>query len=224
MRIALLFTLILSTVYARTTVRELMYAVRSTNTTTNIYLQSIDHERGIVTYGMTNELAVYSMVFDTNIVTRYWGFVNRVNGNYIRATNDGPVIRFASRLQNNAPIAKDIPLPKNGIYYPGFEQAGRKMLALGTNVLLFYTTRPDTGDLFEMEVKIAARERVTVGGRTVEAIKVHGGLTGILAMFWGGSDYWFRASDLEYIRFKGEMGPPGSPTAIVELVSERTLK
>ncbi|MEK6797160.1 MAG: hypothetical protein AABZ39_20465 [Spirochaetota bacterium] len=211
-------------IFARTSVRELSYAVYSTNTTTNVYLQTIDHEKGLVMYGLTNDSMQYVMVFDTNINTRYWGFVNRTNGNYIRTTNEGALLRFGAKLRSNAPIEKDIVMPKNGVYYPGFEQAARRMLALGTNVMQFYTVRPDTGDLFEMEVKLIARETVNIAGKKVDAVKVHGGLAGFLSIFWGGSDYWFRASDLEYIRFKGEMGPPGSPTAVVELVSEKVIR
>ena len=222
MRPFFLCIIIAAAAFGKPSVRMLTYTVQGTNVRTNIFYRIVD-ERGLVSTG-SNDNVIYDTSFDPEYTLRHWGFINLTNGNYLRVTNDGGVIHFASKLRGSQPVSKVITIPKNSRHYPGFDQAAHKMFLLGTNILSFHMMRPDTGDVFEMEVKITGRETIAIAGKPVDTIKVHGGLTGILALMWSGAEYWFRAGDYEYVRFKGQMGPPGSPEAIMELVDEKVIK
>jgi hypothetical protein len=61
-----------------------------------------------------------------------------------------------------------------------------------------------------------AEEKVTVMGRETTAWKTHINMTGVLAAFWG-ADFWMRAADGRYLRYKGTMGL-GTPEADIELL------
>jgi len=62
-------------------------------------------------------------------------------------------------------------------------------------------------------------ETVMLGGDSVQAIKVRFSPAGPLSAFWK-AEYWYRKSDLRFIRYRAVRGLPGSPETIVTLIGE----
>ncbi|MBN1699981.1 MAG: hypothetical protein JW881_20900 [Spirochaetales bacterium] len=83
----------------------------------------------------------------------------------------------------------------------------------------FWTINSNDLSIYEFEAKRMDVETIEINGVPAETIHVRIRPSGFAGNFWHG-DYWYRKSDFRYVRFKAVQGPPGSPVAVVELVSE----
>ena len=81
----------------------------------------------------------------------------------------------------------------------------------------FWSVRPDTLDVHQLEVIPAGEENLTLDGQVIPAIKLKIQLSGFKSMFWR-CYYWLRSNDGLFIRYEGPSGPPGWPDTIVELI------
>ncbi len=80
----------------------------------------------------------------------------------------------------------------------------------------FWSVRPDTLDVYRMQVNLVGEEQLTIQGETIATLKLKIRLTGLRAKFWS-SSYWLRKNDGVFVRYEGPSGPPGSPMTVVEL-------
>ncbi len=86
--------------------------------------------------------------------------------------------------------------------------------------LAFWSIRPDTLDVYKLEVIPLGEEQITIAGQRTDAIKLKIQLPGFKAMFWS-CHYWLRQADGVFIRYEGPSGPPGWPATMVELIDDQ---
>lgn len=78
-----------------------------------------------------------------------------------------------------------------------------------------------TDDLkkYEIRVKRKGQEDILVNNRKTSAVHIRIRPAGFAGNFWSG-DYWYRADDSRYVKYRAVHGPPGTPFTIKELVRE----
>jgi hypothetical protein len=81
----------------------------------------------------------------------------------------------------------------------------------------FWTVRADTLEVLKMSALAAGRENAPSPGGSTEAFRVRVTLEGWRSALWH-ADYWFRARDGLFIRYRSVHGPPGTPATEVELL------
>jgi hypothetical protein len=74
--------------------------------------------------------------------------------------------------------------------------------------------------MFSLEIGVAGRETVTVGGKDWDCWKLQLGASGIIGGLVGKSSFWVSTAWPNLlVRSEGASGPPGSPVTILELAS-----
>ena len=69
-----------------------------------------------------------------------------------------------------------------------------------------------------MRAEAAGREEIhTVRGPRLAAAKVVIRPDGLLGGLWR-AEYWFRAEDGQFVRYRGTHGPPGTPETVISLL------
>jgi hypothetical protein len=81
----------------------------------------------------------------------------------------------------------------------------------------FWTVRPTDLELFKMIAIREGDQTIELEGERVDAIKVRVTLTGAKSVFWH-ADYWFRKSDLVFVRYLAVRGGPGTPRTEIVLI------
>ncbi len=82
----------------------------------------------------------------------------------------------------------------------------------------FYSIRPKDGKVVKLVATRGDVESIIVNGQRCKSIRVDVGLAGLLS-YLGKVSYWFRTSDLVFVKYKGVTGFPGSTPVVYELDS-----
>lgn len=83
----------------------------------------------------------------------------------------------------------------------------------------FWIIRPDNMELQRMQVQNVREEISSHGGELVATWCIEIRPAGLLSAFWKG-EYWFRKSDLRFLRYRGASSLPGAAMTEVSLLSE----
>jgi hypothetical protein len=94
----------------------------------------------------------------------------------------------------------------------------RFFLESGLPETSFWTIRADTLDVVTMRAHKLGIEEIDVAGGRTPAFKVEIRRDGLLSSFWHGT-FWFRKDDLQFVRYTGVHGPPGTSETVVQLLS-----
>jgi hypothetical protein len=86
----------------------------------------------------------------------------------------------------------------------------------------FWMLRPDNLDLHLMQVSEVRATDLPFNGSTLPAWQVEIRPTGWKTYLWS-AHYWFRQSDLCFLKYEGVSGPPGSPMTTIILNEETEL-
>jgi len=81
----------------------------------------------------------------------------------------------------------------------------------------FWIVNPDNGKPYKMRAHTVGEETVSVNGIPTNAIKIRISVWGLPAAFFS-MDYWYRKSDLIFVKSVGSEDGPGSPKTTVELI------
>ena len=84
---------------------------------------------------------------------------------------------------------------------------------------VFWIIQPWEARAYLMQAAREGSGAVTLDGMRVDAIRLRVRPYGLLSRMWS-SLYWFRSSDGRYLRYEAVRGLPGTPTTVVELVTE----
>lgn len=137
-------------------------------------------------------------------------------------------VRTGNKIESEGLVSgkkiKKISEIDNAPWYASFEQAAQDMLGTEEKTKEFWMVTPGTLDTMKMSVNKGSEKTIEIDGKVYRTIQVEVSLAGPLSMFWK-SSYWFEIkSPYRFVRFKGLMGPPGSPEVTVELISRKILE
>jgi hypothetical protein len=107
-----------------------------------------------------------------------------------RRTRD--VIRITGVLKNRA-VDREVKVD-GAPWYQVFGPLMEELLPPGSARREFWVLDPDDLSPHKMQVRRDGKERVTIRGTPVDAVKIHFSPAGALAPFWG-ADFWYRQSD-----------------------------
>ena len=112
--------------------------------------------------------------------------------------------------------------------HPWYESAERSLQSLALSGSLepqqFWMVEPYGGDAYLMSGRIERRERVTVDGSSVEAVRVIVRPAGLFSFIWS-STYWFSPTDGTFLRSESIRGIlPLVPLTVIELMEDRRAR
>lgn len=102
-------------------------------------------------------------------------------------------------------------------WYQTLSLSLRQLIGANDNHLEFWSIRPDTLDVYRLQVTREAEELLNIEGVSFTTIKLKIQLTGLKSAFWS-CYYWLRKEDGLFVRYEGPSGPPGWPMTTVELI------
>lgn len=102
-------------------------------------------------------------------------------------------------------------------WYQALSTSLRQFIDPQHDRLEFWSIRPDTLEVFRLQVSREGEELHNVNGIPTATIKLKIQLTGLKSMFWS-CRYWLRKEDGLFVRYAGPSGPPGWPETTVELI------
>jgi hypothetical protein len=104
-------------------------------------------------------------------------------------------------------------------WYQALSLSLRKHLGEEFKEQEFWSIRPDNFDVHKMQIIKISEENLDSDGIPLPTYHVIVRPAGWKAPFWKG-EYWFRKSDGQFVRYRGDSGPPGCPDTIIELGEE----
>jgi hypothetical protein len=125
-----------------------------------------------------------------------WQMADPAAGSVLHGERSGDVIHVTGTLKNRK-VDRDVRVD-GAPWYQVFGPLLDELLAAGLDQKEFWVVDP--GDLapHKMQVKRAGRERITLRGSAIDAVRIHFSPAGALAPFWG-ADFWYRQSDGMYV-------------------------
>jgi hypothetical protein len=117
-------------------------------------------------------------------------------GRQLHAQRTGNRIHVTGTLKGR-PVDREIridPAPWYQIFGPLLDE----LLPPEASGKEFWVLDPDDLAPHKMQVKRTGSERITVRGKSLDALKIHFSPAGALAPFWG-ADFWYRESDGLYL-------------------------
>ena len=115
---------------------------------------------------------------------------------------------------NGKPHQKEYPL-QGSPWYQALSLSLRKHLGEDFKDQVFWSIRPDNFEMHKMQIVKISEEPLKGDEDEFPAYHVVIRPAGWKAPFWKG-EYWFRKSDGQFVRYRGDSGPPGCPDTIIE--------
>lgn len=125
-----------------------------------------------------------------------WQMADPAAGSVLHGERSGDVIHVTGTLKNRK-VDRDVRVD-GAPWYQVFGPLMDELLASGLDQKEFWVVDPGDCAPHKMQVKRAGRERVTIRGSTIDAVRIHFSPAGALAPFWG-ADFWYRQSDGMYV-------------------------
>ena len=125
-----------------------------------------------------------------------WQMADPAAGSVLHGERSGDVIHVTGTLKNRK-VDREVRVD-GAPWYQVFGPLMDELLVAGLDQKEFWVVNP--GDLapHKMQVKRAGRERITLRGSAIDAVRIHFSPAGALAPFWG-ADFWYRQSDGLYV-------------------------
>lgn len=155
------------------------------------------------------------IVTDKKGATDYWKY-RYPNGDVKIFTRKGNDIEIV--INGGAPVPAKGNIDSSP-WYATIDYSLSRFLADGGSTTTFWTVNPANGKAYKMKATKMKTESVTIGGRPEKAVHVQVTANGVPAVFFN-INYWYRESDLLFLKFEGTRGAPGTPKYVIELASE----
>jgi hypothetical protein len=159
-----------------------------------------------------------TVILDMDLAQVSWkrrGFDDTNTAMNIGANREGNAITAEGTYKNKS-IRKTYPINRNTwtqcaqFYIPS-------VLKKGLKNTLFWALSIHDMNMYEMEMNVIGREKVTINKSVTDTIRVRINPSGMFGVFWH-ADLWFQADDFKWIRYESVEGPPGTPPTIKELI------
>jgi hypothetical protein len=144
---------------------------------------------------------------------RLWKYALPLEDTDITAENFGSIINISGKLKGKS-VKKSHQI--DGIWMQSMTYSLNVIYKSEKQEMEFYTIRPDNLDLVKMKAVNAGIESIAVNGKNVDAYRVKVSLTGFLSGMWSAS-FWYRKSDLMFIRYDGKQGVTESSRSIINM-------
>ncbi len=155
-----------------------------------------------------------NMLLDERLATLEWSCWSAPNEFDVKAVRDHDRI-VVTGVKKGRPVNMTLVIdgrPWIQQFPFGFQQ----FIASNATRLEYWVLSPRDFQCVTFAVVKTAEETVSSLGREETAWKSRISLTGFLGGFWG-ADYWLRASDGRFLRYRGNDGP-GTPDVAVDLI------
>lgn len=155
---------------------------------------------------------------DASWAARQMQFASPESRSDFEAVRDGDSIRLRGTL-NGKPVDRVLEIDASPWFalvelsLPGWVIGG------GAKRISFWVLDSAQGGAHRIAAERMGRERITIAGADVEAVKVKLTVPGVPAFLWS-SPWWFRASDGAFLRYEMARGIPGTPKTVLELIAE----
>lgn len=157
------------------------------------------------------------MICDADYETLEWFYSDRKRDISIHAVRDGDVVRVTGEKAGKA-VSKSVRLETAAWFqFPEFSIS--RMLASPRESVTYSLFWPDRMTFYVMKASRAGGEKIMINGSQVDTIRVKVTLAGFGSIFWS-SRYWFRSSDLVFVRYEGVNGLPGTNPTVLELTGQ----
>jgi hypothetical protein len=155
------------------------------------------------------------MICNAVYTTTEWFYTDKKKNTSLHAVRENGSIRISGELKGK-PINKTIGL-ETAAWYQFSEFAISYLLKTGQDPATYSLFWPNQMAFYVMKASRLGREKIRIDDKEIDTIKVKVSLSGFRSIFWS-SYYWFRASDMLFVKYEGVNGLPGSATTIIELI------
>lgn len=150
---------------------------------------------------------------NTDGSNRLWKFTLPLENTDIIAEISGSTVNITGKL-NGKPVKKSHNV--EGFWMQSMTYSLGIMIKSGKQGMDFYTIRPDNLDLVKMKAVNTGIETLSMNGKNVDSYRVNVSLAGFLSGMWS-SSFWYRKSDLKFIRYEGKQGLTESSRSIINI-------
>ena len=158
-------------------------------------------------------------IFNPSIGTEQWSLRDEKSDHDFVARREGELIRISGTFHGK-PVEKEVDIDED-VWFNKLDH-GLSAFAISDQQKISFWVLKLLSDMDAMKM-IAEKEgveRVDVGGRSYEAVKVKLVLDHfILSKLWS-ARCWYRLSDGLFLRYEGANGRPGTPVTTIELQKE----
>ncbi len=158
------------------------------------------------------------MICDDGYNILEWRYTNKKNRTGLHAVRKNGSVHVSGEVKGK-PINKTISV-ETSLWYQVPEFAIGRKLAAGQDSVIFAMFWIDKMAFFNMKAVRIGDEKIRIGGKDVDTMKVEVKLTGFKSIFWH-SNYWFRKSDLLMVKYVGVNGIPGTKVTVIELMPNK---
>ncbi len=173
-------------------------------------------QQGAVTTIVLEEYKRYSKhLLHPTRGTQRWELRDDKLGHNFIAKRDGRIIHIKGTFQQE-PIDKQIEVG-DALWYNKLDHGLSDFAASDRQKQAFFALKLLSDlDPIDMEAEKVGTERVVVGGKSLEAVKVKLTLNHFLLSKMWSAHCWFRPSDGLFLRYQGANGRPGTPETVIE--------
>ena len=149
---------------------------------------------------------------DRTLATRKWSLDRPAEKTAITAWREGTTL-FIEGTRNGKEYRREYQV---GAYpwYQALSLSLRNHLGEIGSTQEFWLIRPDNLELNRLQISKITVEPLRTATTVLTSYRVVIRLSGWKAPFWKG-EYWFRRGDGQFVRYRGDSGPPGSPPTTV---------
>ena len=191
--------------------------LEQTGTDSCIFTWRLERERDTATLSVVQRQGSETFLSRNTAAgeTLAWQYVHQPDTD-VRAEREGDRIRLSGRFQGKT--VDEVHAIDDRPWFQPLSFSLRPLALDGQATAEFWTIRVDTLELVAMRAEAAGREEMdTVRGPRLTAARVVIRPDGVFSRLWR-AEYWFRAEDGLFIRYRGTHGPPGTPETVISLL------
>ena len=191
--------------------------LEQTGTDSFIFTWRLERERDTATLSVVQRQGSETFLSRNTAAgeTLAWQYVHQPDTD-VRAEREDDRIRLSGRFQGKT--VDEVHAIDDRPWFQPLSFSLRPLALDGQATAEFWTIRVDTLELVAMRAEAAGREEMdTVRGPRLTAARVVIRPDGLLGRLWR-AEYWFRAEDGQFIRYRGTHGPPGTPETVISLL------
>ena len=233
----LLFIITSSQIFSATSVSTTITATVGNTTTENISIKNEANQSKIIKYREvsegTTEIIEWSETLSENNRTnqsisgsykesttginkteRYY-YHNESKKTEILVTVSDDIASISSTI-NSEVNESTVPLNGKSLKYPpGFYM--KDFIKSENKKEFIWVVGKTAGKLSQMILTKLGKETITVDDNEIQCVKIEMKPTGMGGMFWK-AYYWFDQESLEFVRYFGKKGPPGTPDYTIDKI------
>ena len=191
--------------------------LEQTGTDSFIFTWRLERERDTATLSVVQRQGSETFLSRNTAAgeTLAWQYVHQPDTD-VRAEREDDRIRLSGRFQGKT--VDEVHAIDDRPWFQPLSFSLRPLALDGQATAEFWTIRVDTLELVAMRAEAAGREEMdTVRGPRLTAARVVIRPDGVFSRLWR-AEYWFRAEDGLFIRYRGTHGPPGTPETVISLL------